>query len=338
MVLQVLCLHLAVLHFARRSVLKQNESAMPQLETTSSRVPRAPQVIGVDSASIAYRIGGISFGMVSDGDVRMRLDSELLDFSCPPENCDVNIQVALTEKIAVPRGEALFHSGGLWSLYEERDGFRFNFQRPFPGEGPYKSAWFDREFRQGRLELSRDFFDPEWSTYPLEYPLDEVLMIHRLAGGEGVEVHAVGVVDEDGRGHLFMGHSGAGKSTTARLWQKQKGVHILSDDRIILRVHQGKFWMYGTPWHGDAGISSACSAPLTKIYLLEHGKSNEIAPIRGSLAAAELFARCFVPRHCTEGLQFALTFLDRVAREIPCNIFRFVPEQGAVEAVRRARD
>ena len=96
-------------------------------------------------------------------------------------------------------------------------------------------------------------------------------MIHRLSRGEGVEVHAVGISDEQGRGHLFLGHSGAGKSTTARLWIDRPGVRILSDDRIILRVREGRIWMYGTPWHGDAGIASPDCAPLDEIYLLEHG-------------------------------------------------------------------
>jgi hypothetical protein len=224
----------------------------------------------------------------------------------------------------------------LWSLFEEAHGYRLNFQRAFPGEGPYKSVWFDRQFKTGTLQLSRAFFDTTWPVYPLEYPLDEVLMIHRLACGEGVEVHGVGIVDEDGRGHLFMGHSGAGKSTTARLWQKQKDVRILSDDRIILRLHKEKIWMFGTPWHGDAGIASPDSAQLSDIYLLEHFNKNEIQPMQGGLAAAELFARSFVPRHCGESLQFALSFLQKVAQAVPCHIFRFVPDETAVEAIRRA--
>jgi len=124
------------------------------------------------------------------------------------------------------------------------------------------------------------------------------------------------------------------------LWQKQKGTRILSDDRIILRVHNGKIWMFGTPWHGDAGIASPDSAPLSDIYLLEHlnkdGNKNEILPMQGGLAAAELFARSFVPRHCGESLQFALSFLQRVAQAVPCSTFRFVPDETAVEAIRRA--
>jgi hypothetical protein len=230
----------------------------------------------------------------------------------------------------------LFHSGGLWSLYSEDSGYRFSFLSPLLGMTPYKEAWLDPEFRTGRVLLSRRYFDTERPVYPLEYPLDELLMIHRLSRGEGVEVHAVGISDESGRGHLFLGHSGAGKSTTARLWLDRPGVRILSDDRIILRARQGQIWMYGTPWHGDAGIASPDCAPLSGIYLLEHASSNERSLLAPGRAAAELFTRSFVTHHSSEGIHFTLEFLDRVAREVPCTIFKFVPDESAVEAICRA--
>lgn len=303
-----------------------------------------PEQFGMNR--IAYQIGDISFGMFSGGDVLLALDPALRDFALHPatgpESCDVNIRVSLVDELPLPWQKPLFHSGGLWSLFEERleqhDGYRFNFLRTFPGETPYKSVWFDRNFETGHLLLSRRYFHEDRPTYPLEYPLDEVLMIHRLACGHGLEVHAVGIVDETGCGHLFLGHSGAGKSTTARLWKNQSGVRILSDDRIVLRAREGKIWMFGTPWHGDAGISSPDSAPVAKIYFLEQYRHNEILTRGAGPAAAELFARSFVPRHCPQGLDFALGFIERVVSDIPCNIFRFLPQQSAVEAVRRARN
>jgi len=308
-----------------------------------------PIDVGLTSKSavhLAYKIAGISVGIASDGEVPLALDPESRDFALYPEFSseiyDVSLAVSCVDKLARPTRQPLFHSGGLWSLFEERidnrDGFRLNFQRPFPGEVPYKSAWFDRNFETGHLLLSRQFFQHHRAIYPMEYPLDEVLMIHRLACGYGLEVHALGLVDETGCGHLFLGHSGAGKSTTARLWLNQPGIQILSDDRIILRAHGEKIFMYGTPWHGDAGISSPDCAAVTNIYFLEQHPHNEILPLAPGVAAAELFARSFVPRHCAQGLNFSLGFMERVTRQIPCHIFRFVPQQSAVEAIRRARD
>lgn len=298
---------------------------------------KAPREADFPSASqLSYCIGGITFGLQAEGELRLTPERELSAFAVEPGLCDVSLQVAWTDSLRVPTSTLLFHSGGLWSLFAEPSGYRFSFLSPLLGMTPYKEAWLDPEFRSGRVLLSRRYFDTDRPVYPLEYPLDELLMIHRLSRGEGVEVHAVGISDENGRGHLFLGHSGAGKSTTARLWIDRPGVRILSDDRIILRVQHGQIWMHGTPWHGDAGIASPDCAPLSGIYLLEHGSSNEQFPLAAGRAAAELFTRSFVTHHSADGIQFTLDFLDRVAREVPCSIFQFVPDESAVEAICRA--
>jgi hypothetical protein len=285
---------------------------------------------------IAYRVGGITFGLFAESGMRLALESGLRGFEIEAGDCDVRIQVGWAEKIEEPEGKPSFDSGGLWSVYKAPGGHQFYFSTPFLGLSPYKAAWFDEEFSSGRVELYRKYFHQERPVYPVEYPLDELLMIHRLSRGEGVEVHALGVVDEAGRGQLFLGHSGAGKSTTARLWQSRPGVEILSDDRIILRERDGEIWMYGTPWHGDAGIASPRAARLSEIYLLEHGQGNELIPLARGRAAAELLARSFVPHHSAEGLDFALGFVGKVASETPCSTFRFVPDESAVEAICHA--
>jgi hypothetical protein len=287
---------------------------------------------------LAFRVGATSFGLFSKDNIEMALDPGLRDFIVEPSFGDIQIQVEWTDSLEIPAGEPLFNSGGLWRLFEESGGYRFYFSTPYLGASPYKAAWFDPEFKRGHLQLFRPYFDERKPIYPLEYPLDELLMIHRLACGEGVETHAVGIVDEGGQGHLFLGHSGAGKSTTARLWKSESNAQVLSDDRIILRVREGRIWMYGTPWHGDAGIASPECAPLSRLYLLEHSDHTELLSLSPGRAAAELFTRSFVPHHSPKGLQFTLRFLDRVAREIPCSIFRFLPDKSAVEAIYRGGD
>jgi hypothetical protein len=306
----------------------RSASAHPGLISTS-----ACQPCDQGARRLTFRIGGISFGLVPERGLPLKLETELQDFAFGTNSCDVNLSVSRSDSLAIPRSTPLFRSGGLWTLFEEQNGYRFTFQSPWLGPSPYKEAWFDRKFQVGLVLLCRRYFDTDRPVYPLEYPLDELLMIHRLSRGEGIEVHAVGIVDEAGRGHLLLGHSGAGKSTTARLWKGRPGVHILSDDRIVVRLRGGRVWMYGTPWHGDAGICSPDCAPVSRIYLLEHGIHNELRAVPPHLAAAEIFARSFVTHHLADGIQFALDFLDGIVHEVPCLKFRFVPNASAVEAI-----
>ena len=142
-------------------------------------------------------------------------------------------------------------------------------------------------------------------------------------------------MDEIGRGHLFLGHSGAGKSTTARLWLSHRGVQILSDDRIILRAHGEKVFMYGTPWHGDAGIAEAERWPLDGIFVLAQAPANALRPLSRTEASAELYARSFVPHHSSDAVAFILELFSRITTQVPCFEFSFVPDFTAVEVLLR---
>lgn len=293
-----------------------------------------------EATRMAVYIGGFSLGMWCPEDMFATLDPEHLPFLLPAtanHACHIELDVAWAEGLNAPKAHPSFSSGGLWSAYASSTGTQFYFSSPPVGNSPYKAAWFDPLFERGHVVLNRSAFPASSPICPLEYPLDELVMMHRLALGEGVELRALGVADRDGSGYLFIGHSDAGRSTAARLWMSQSGVQLLSDDRIIIRKHDDKFWMYGTPWHGDAGVASPGRAPLSAIYFLEQALANELAPLSASQAAAELFARAFVPHYLKAGIQFTLGFLDQITCSVPCSVLRFTPTPSAVEAVRYAR-
>ena len=93
----------------------------------------------------------------------------------------------------------------------------------------------------------------------------ELLMINYLARGHGVIIHACGI-DNNGIGMLFAGESGAGKSTLANLWNQEAGVAVLSDDRTLVRQIDGEWWLFGTPWHGEAKFGSRRGIKLEKSF------------------------------------------------------------------------
>jgi hypothetical protein len=292
------------------------------------------------SNRIALEIGGVTLGLWCEPGMRAALDPEHKSFVLSGDalrTCNVELDICGAAALAPPKFTPCFNSGGLWSAYTASTGTQFYFSSPTLGSTPYKAAWFDPTFSRGHIVLNRSLLRNDGDVFPLEYPIDELAMMHRLALGEGVELHALGLADEDGSGYLFAGHSGAGKSTTARLWMAERGVRLLSDDRIILREHDGEIWMYGTPWHGDAGVASQGRALLSSIFLLEQFPSNEIIPLPPPQAAAELFARAFVPHYLGHGIDFTLGFLKGLAQSIPCSTFRFTPTKSAVEAIRHVR-
>jgi hypothetical protein len=134
-----------------------------------------------------------------------------------------------------------------------------------------------------------------------------------------------------------LGQSGAGKTTIAKLWEKEPGVTILSDDRIILRKMENTIWMYGTPWHGDAMLASPSRAPITTIHFLQKGQKNELISQEPTNSITSLFA-CSFPLFYNRGaLDFTLGFLEDVVRNVPCYELKFKPDKSVVEFIQEER-
>ena len=218
-------------------------------------------------------------------------------------------------------------------MYRQQDDFVFSFVSSALGTAPYRLARFDSSFTRGTISFNAACIPNSASLLPLEFPLDELMMINLLARGRGVEVHGCGVIDRDGAAYLFAGHSEAGKSTSARLWHRE-GATVLSDDRVVLRLREDRVWMYGTPWHGEEEFGCPASAPLARIYFLAHGRENSVRPAGGAGAAARLFTCCFPPFHDHAGLDFTLDLLGRIVDRVPCFELAFVPDPAVVSFVR----
>jgi len=270
------------------------------------------------------------------------LDPVLSRFCVSETASDITVKVCWLPRLEVIPSVPLFDSGTTWQLYDSDHGFRFDFSVPVLGRRPYRRLTIDRHFLHSTLELSEELFSAfPSSASPLEYPLDELLIMHRLTQEKAIELHGTGIVRSNDEANLFVGHSGAGKSTTTRLWTELEGVEVLSDDRIIVRRDASSptnMRMYGTPWHGEAMYASPNSAPLSRIFVLEHGHGNVITPLTPSQAVAELFARSFVPFHRHEYVDSALTFLQELVDSVPVYRYSFEPDHRAVEKIRNFHD
>jgi hypothetical protein len=296
-----------------------------------------------------FSVGGVSVRVSGTCRGDVALVAPLMPFFIETGAVDIDIRVERVGELLPTFARELFDSGSLWRLYENNTGFQFDFTAPAFGERPYKRLFVDCRFRHATLQMNRESFSGLYrSPDPLEYPLDELLIMHRLTQERAIELHGLGIVGPDGASNLFVGHSGAGKSTTARLWTSLHKVEVLSDDRIIVRedkvredkLHEDatEIFMYGTPWHGEAHFALPQRAPLQRIFVLEHGHGNTLTRLTRSQMVAELFARSFVPFHSHEYVDSALSFLERVADTVPCYRYSFEPDQRAVERVLNFRD
>jgi hypothetical protein len=287
------------------------------------------------SAPLTLDIGGVPIEVTADDDLPIAAEGSARKFvrpsgaAGPPPIARIHARWGDPQ---VPAGApTVFDSGkGLWRLYRSAAGPQFVFTSKFLGDEPYQAATFSQDFRRGEVTLRRSPFAGRDAIYPLHYPLDEVFMVHLLASGLGVEVHGGGVILPDGRGWMFVGVSGAGKTTLSRMWLGEPGVRVLSDERLILRADADGVWMYGTPWHGDGHIAEPGRARLDRVFFLRHGERNALASVPAASVVARLFVCGFAPFHDAAGIDFSLGFLGDVARRVRCDELAFVPDRSAV--------
>jgi len=290
-----------------------------------------------------FSIGGVSVEVSSSTPEDCVLVPSLEPFRDQRSRSDIRLQIEWVSELKPKGHPRVFDSGTTWRLYHEEARYVFDFTAPRFGAAPYRRLSVDEGFGRGIVQLSRGSLrDSPGSISALDYPLDELLIMHRLSQEKAIELHGAGIVRADGVGNLFIGHSSAGKSTTTRLWIEREPVEVLSDDRIIVRHEPGcgptSVRMFGTPWHGEAMYASPGNAPLARIFILEHGFGNVLTRLAPTQAVAELFARSFVPFHGHEYVDAALAFLQELVDTVPIYRYSFEPDRRAVETIANFRD
>jgi hypothetical protein len=180
-----------------------------------------------------------------------------------------------------------------------------------------------------------------WNTGDIIYDFLQVLLINYFAQrNEGIFTHSVGIMDIGGDGLLFSGKSGAGKSTTARIWHKDSKAMVLNDDRIIVRKGKGGFLMHGCPWHGDFNDylkSRIESAPLKKMFFIHHAPKNIVRKLSQKEAFSLLYPSLFPTFWDKKRLGNIATFCMDLISKVPCYSLGFVNNKKVIDFVRSVK-
>jgi len=160
---------------------------------------------------------------------------------------------------------------------------------------------------------------------------DQVVLAAALAHRQGCILHSAALII-DGKGYLFVGQSGAGKSTISLLL-KERG-EVLCDDRNIVRREANGFRLYGTWRHSDVTDISANSAPLGAIFFLEQSPENHIIPITESRETLKRIMPCLIrPFVNTEWWENILYLVECLVQEVNCFRLQFDKSGRVVDAL-----
>lgn len=135
-----------------------------------------------------------------------------------------------------------------------------------------------KDYREGRIIM------PECKFKKVFYEALKMMYDLATAGKDTLHVHAA-VVSCGGKGYLFLGPSGTGKSTHAQLWIKHiGGTELVNDDNPVVRDGV----VYGSPWSGKTPCYRNVSYPIGGIVMLSQAPYNKIRRLSGIEAYVDL--------------------------------------------------
>lgn len=122
-----------------------------------------------------------------------------------------------------------------------------------------------------------------------------VMVCYAFSGAHhGVLMMHASVIRHAGRGFLFQGKSGTGKSTHSQLWLKHiDDTELLNDDNPAIRLMaDGEARVYGTPWSGKTPCYKQEWVPIGGFLRLHQAPHNKIRQYQPLEAFASILSSC----------------------------------------------
>lgn len=231
-----------------------------------------------------------------------------------------------------PCGELIYDPGMIWKMYRDGEQFYAAMNYADGDSNPQTKSVLRANATWDDLTLTEQRTSAQWKSL-LNVGAGELLFRTTILLTDGVVFHASGL-DDHGRGVVFVGHSGAGKSTQLDFWNADPGVVAMNDDRIAVRPNAHGAMCYGLPWGGTSDIAFNHAAPLSALVLLEQAPKNDIQRISSAAAASLLVPRMFLPYWDKNLMHRALANLDKLLERVPVYHLRCRPEPAVIELVR----
>ena len=142
---------------------------------------------------------------------------------------------------------------------------------------------------------------------------------HALLRG-GVVLHSAGLVFDE-QAYIFVGRSGAGKTTLTRKAYPE-GARVLSDDLNLLLPADDGFDAFAVPFAGEFGRTLAQAGgspryPVASLVLLEQGSGPRAQAVKDSEAVARLLVGSPFVNADIDAPELVLDVLTDIARRVP---------------------
>ncbi|MBQ9677191.1 MAG: hypothetical protein IJV44_03540 [Prevotella sp.] len=230
-----------------------------------------------------YKVAEHLFGVTAEAD-----DFELMK-NYEPFCCDDAPAGETAFAITIEDGEGVDYTE---ELRQDDEGQEIICGKTADGRSVFEFSWLHQT--AGFLVCSNDYREGTLIVkgQHRKLAIDNTLMVlYALAtAAHGTALFHSAVVSHEDKAYMFLGKSGTGKSTHARLWLKYiSGTALVNDDNPVVRVFDKEHVIvYGSPWSGKTPCYRNVSYPLGGIILLSQAPYNKIRHLRGIEAYAAL--------------------------------------------------
>lgn len=269
-----------------------------------------------------YSVAGHGFSVSAEAEA-FALMQNYEPFACKPGD------VVFT--LAIENGEPPIYSE---ELRQEDEGQDIICGKTGDDRSVFEFRWLNET--AGWLVSSDDYREGRLITtgQHTKFAIDNALMVLyalSTAAQATVLFHAA-IVSYQDKGYMFLGKSGTGKSTHARLWLKHiEGTALVNDDNPVVRIEGEQTIVYGSPWSGKTPCYRNVSYPLGGIVLLSQAPYNKIQRLSGIQAYVALVESISGKRwdkHIADGLHHTENAL---AMQVPMWHLECLPDEAAAK-------
>lgn len=115
-----------------------------------------------------------------------------------------------------------------------------------------------------------------FSLNPFFHPIGTVIIQYALILKNAFFIHG-SAINYNGKGLLFTGKSGNGKTTIAEIFNNV-GTQVIHDDRLIIRKIQDTFYMFNSPM---INVKETRKSEINAVFSIYHNSKNSVNKLSG---------------------------------------------------------
>lgn len=201
------------------------------------------------------------------------------------------------------------------------------------------------DFSFGKVILKDDdaaLVSNDWKNmyiFPLKSKINLYVFLNQIFYSNAIlknmiQVHS-SLVQYKGRGVMFLGPSGIGKTTQAELWNQYLKALIINGDMVFVEKKLNEFIGWGIPWHGSSPYCENINVPIIALIVLKQGTFNNIRELTGFEKVCEVGSSIIYPSWVDNGTEMALDVFDKLMQQVPVYELTNKADEESVQLVKQ---